>query len=113
VGAGNPCANEGFTGADAGGGSSETCYIVEDGMPYICDEYGAVPGAALGIIMSECSMLMGTLMPSCPTANQIGCCQANKNPSTGACYYMSGLQSLSASQLAASCAKNGTWIPAP
>lgn len=82
-------------GSGTGGSATPLYCFFEHGGAQVCVGYGGLPA-------SECTQANGTIVPSCPTAGQVGCCFVP--PSYEQCWYCPS----DPSQLESACATLGT-----
>jgi hypothetical protein len=77
----------------------------------ICYTIGGLPASDLSSLEGSCMSSGGKVVPSCPTAGQVGCCEdipvSGGDYTEGFCYY-----SGSSSAIQSDCtALKGTWVP--
>jgi hypothetical protein len=88
-----------------GGGASVYCSTTTNGLLESCTAYTNVPANSVGALTQSCTTQRGTVVGSCPSTNQVGCCQKTVDQLTARdCFYCGP-----ASTYESACTGGATW----
>jgi len=103
---GGQSGGEGGSGGDGSGLSDLSCDVSSFS---VCSHYVDLPPNILDTLKDECATQKGTIVATCSTEDQLGCCALSQSGvDVSICYYSGGFVTLDSAQLQCSQA-GGAW----
>jgi hypothetical protein len=92
-------------GSGDGGNTSVYCSVTTNGVLKSCAAYTNVPASDTSGFTQSCTFEKGTIVSSCPSTNEVGCCQQTADQiTTSVCFYCGA-----ASTYESACTSGAIW----